>query len=590
MSAVSSPDTQSGLTKTMLARQTGVRARMVFAAVYGLALSPMAGWAVSAVWFTLFTAVQGYEAWRYRASRKTTPEPGAALALLALNSTIYGALAIAAAIWGGYVGVTCGALFLAGAVLNAVVTNQRSQAAYTAAMAPFIGYFLAICYLAAETTGAGPKAIALAAVSGLLVFSSSALWRSGASAFEAQRRARQEADRRRLQAESAVGAKSAFIAMVSHELRTPISAILAGAESIQNAPHAPLDLRANASLIAESGRMMRALLNDLLDLSKIEAGRMGVEVMDFDPAQLVSDTVSFWGAQAAAKGLSLTVEGAEALPTAVSADPTRLRQVLNNLLSNAIKFTDRGGVALAVEAVANSQGWKLVFAVADTGMGMTREQFARLFIPFDQTLASTARTHGGTGLGLTISRELARMMGGDLTAASQPGKGATFTLQIQAGHAGSTAAAPPPAPVAPVTNVRVLGVDDHEVNRRALALMLEPLGVDLTLAASGEQALALASVAAFDVILMDLYMPQMDGRETTMRLRATPGPNQATPVIACTASTAERDWQACRQAGMTGSVPKPFDVSLLHGAIARALDERAAAEAAETPRAAKGAA
>ncbi|MFN3521539.1 MAG: ATP-binding protein [Phenylobacterium sp.] len=580
MSAASRPEGASGLTKTMQARQTAWRSRIVFAAIYGLALSPMAGWIASLAWFSIFVAVQALEAWLYRRGRQVSPDARTALALLFASSVAYGGLSIATALFGGYVGVTCGALFLAGAVLNAVVTNQRSQAAYTAAMTPYIGYFLALCYLAAKLTGAGPKAIALAAVSGLLVFSSSALWRSGAAAFEAQRRARMEADRRRLQAESAVGAKSAFIAMVSHELRTPISAILAGAESIQNAPHAPLDLRANAALIAESGRMMRALLGDLLDLSKIEAGRMSVEIIEMDPAALVSDTVAFWAAQARNKGLTLTVEGLESLPARVAADPTRLRQVLNNLLSNAIKFTDRGGVALAVDAAANADGWKLVFAVADTGVGMTREQFARLFIPFDQTLASTARTHGGTGLGLTISRELARLMGGDLTAASQPGKGATFTLQIQAGPAGS-AASTPPEPVAPVTNVRVLGVDDHEVNRRAMALMLEPLGVDLTLAASGEQALALASVAAFDVILMDLYMPEMDGRETTMRLRATPGPNQATPVIACTASTAERDWQACRQAGMTSSVPKPFDAALLHGAIARALDERAAADAVE---------
>lgn len=589
MTASSSPEKSSGLAKTMLERQTGLRGRLIFAAVYALALSPMTGWVNAGIWLAVFAATQGYEAWRYRPNRKTTPSKGMAIALLAGSSVVYGALAILAARSGGYFGVTCGALFLAGAVLSTVVTNQRSQTAYTAAMTPYIGYFLTISYFAAQLTGAGASAIALAAVSGLLVFSSSVLWRSGAAAFEAQRRARLEADRRRLQAESAVGAKSAFIAMVSHELRTPISAILAGAESIQNAPHAPLDLRANAALIAESGRMMRSLLGDLLDLSKIEAGRMSVEIIDIDPAAVVSDTVSFWASQAGKKGLSLTLEGIETLPPRVAADPTRLRQVLNNLLSNAIKFTDRGGVALAVDAAPDGDGWRLVFAVADTGVGMTREQFARLFIPFDQTLASTARTHGGTGLGLTISRELARLMGGDLSAASQPGKGATFTLQIRAGKA-SGAAAPKPEPVAPVDNVRVLAVDDHEVNRRALALMLEPLGVDLTLAASGEQALALASVSAFDVILMDLFMPEMDGRETTRRLRSTPGPNQAAPIIACTASTAEADQQSCRAAGMTGSVPKPFDAALLHGAIARALDERAAAQAAELPAPAVGAA
>jgi CheY-like chemotaxis protein len=325
--------------------------------------------------------------------------------------------------------------------------------------------------------------------------------------------------------------------------------------------------------------MMRALLGDLLDLSKIEAGRMGVEIIDFSPAGVVHDTVSFWSAQAGEKGLTLSVDGLESLPARVAADPTRLRQVLNNLFSNAIKFTEHGGVALAVDSARTDDGWKLIFAVADTGVGMTREQFARLFTPFDQTLASTARTHGGTGLGLTISRELARLMGGDLIAASAPGKGATFTLQIVAGEAGAAPPVPKPEPAAPVNDVRVLAVDDHEVNRRALTLMLEPLGVNLTLAASAAEGLDLCRVAHFDVILMDLYMPGMDGREATRLLRATPGPNQATPVIACTASSAERDWRTCREAGMTGAVPKPFDVALLHGAIARALDERAAADA-----------
>lgn len=579
MTAAPSPDTDVGLAKTMLARRSGLRNRVLFAVVYALVLGAIAGWFAVAGWFIFYTGLQVLEAHLFDPKRARTPERRVALLLLFLTSLAYGSLAVLTALTGGQGAVTCAALFLAGAVLNTVVTNQRSQSAYTASMAPFIFYFLAIAYLAVQRGGTSAEALAMAGVSGLLVFSSSVLWQAAAATLEAQRRARMEADRRRLQAESAVGAKSAFIAMVSHELRTPISAILAGAESIQNAPHTPLDLRANAALIAESGRMMRALLGDLLDLSKIEAGRMSVEILDIDPAAVVHDTVSFWSAQAGEKGLSLSVEGLEQLPPRVAADPTRLRQVLNNLFSNAIKFTDRGGVALAVDAAPIDGGWRLVFAVADTGVGMTREQFARLFTPFDQTLASTARTHGGTGLGLTISRELARLMGGDLSAASAPGKGATFTLQIIAGQAGSAPVAVKPKPAAPVDDVRVLAVDDHEVNRRALSLMLEPLGVNLTLAATGEQALSLASVAAFDVILMDLYMPGMDGRETTRRLRATPGPNQATPVIACTASSAERDWQTCREAGMTGAVPKPFDVALLHGAIARALDERAAAEA-----------
>ena len=551
-----------GLAKTMLARRNGLRTRMMFAAIYAVAFAPVAGWAPSALWIAGYSLLQAAEYYLFASERaRARPVRGSlALAMLALNSMVYGSLAVLAILSQGAWGLTCGGLFLAGAVLNTVVTNQRSQAAYVASMAPFGIYLLITAGLAWAISGTSTYGVAVGIVGVLLVFSSTILWRAAADGIESQRRAREEAERGRHAAEAAADAKSAFIAMVSHELRTPISAILAGAEAIERRGGKDAS---DGALIAESGRMMRTLLNDLLDLSKMEAGRMRVETIAFDLAALVNDTTAFWRAEAEKKGLTLERLGLTATPGAVAGDPTRLRQILNNLISNAIKFTPSGAVTLTVTQQGDAYG----FAVSDTGRGMTPEELSRLFAPFEQGQVSTARTHGGTGLGLSISRELARLMGGDLTAASQAGQGAVFTLAIELPDA-AAAAAPD---LADVAEVRVLVVDDHEINRRAVALMLEPFGVDLTAAASAHEGLALAEASAFDVILMDVYMPGMDGREACRRLRNTPGPNQTTPVIACTASSSDQDWTDCLAAGMTDHVAKPIDPGALTAAIARVL-------------------
>ncbi|WP_421933828.1 response regulator [Phenylobacterium sp.] len=557
--------TDDGLAKTMLARAAGMRTRMVFAAVYAVVLAPVAGWTPAAAWIAAYGLLHTGEFLLFATdkARARAFRPRLALAILSLNSIIYGALALMAIVGGGSGGLICGGLFLAGAVLNTVVTNQRSQAAYVAAMTPFGVYLLLTAGMAWAISGASTYGIAVGMVGVLLVFSSTILWRAAAEALEAQRRAREEAERGRSAAEAAAEVKSAFMAMVSHELRTPISAILAGAEVIER--HGGADAAAGA-LIAQSGRMMRTLLNDLLDLSKMEAGRMSIETVPFDLDALVEDTTAFWRAEAEKKGLTLERLGAETLPACVAGDPTRLRQILNNLISNAIKFTDRGAVILAV----SHKGEAFRFAVADTGRGLTPEEISRLFAPFEQAQASTARTHGGTGLGLSISRQLARLMGGDLVAASLPGQGALFTLSLDLVEAAAPAE---PALEAALGPARVLVVDDHEVNRRAVALILEPYGVELTAASSGEEALTLAAARVYDVILMDVQMPGMDGHETCRRLRATPGPNKATPVIACTAADSAKDWVDSLAAGMTDHVAKPIDPAALTAAIARVLPE-----------------
>jgi CheY-like chemotaxis protein len=255
----------------------------------------------------------------------------------------------------------------------------------------------------------------------------------------------------------------------------------------------------------------------------------------------------------------------------------RLRQVLNNLLSNAIKFTDHG--AVTVRLTAREDGDHLVFEaiVADTGRGLTEEQLARLFTPFDQLASNVAREHGGSGLGLVISRELARLMGGDLTVTSKPGKGARFRLEVRV----ETAEAPDArAGGAIIEGARVLVVDDHMVNRRAIELVLQSFGIQPTLAESGERALELLHSEVFDVMLMDVYMPGMDGRDATRQLRAADGPNRDIPVIAVTASATAKDWEACHAAGMNAHVAKPIDPSQLHAALSEVLPASTASRVA----------
>ena len=413
---------------------------------------------------------------------------------------------------------------------------------------------------------------------------------------------------------------TATAAAVGHDLRTPISAILTGSAELERGA-SDSAARAQARLISDAGFMMKALLDDLLDHAKLEAGHMTVDAVDFNLRDLLNQSARLWRGPARAKGLKLRIEGAATVPTAVRGDPMRLRQVLNNLISNAMKFTAEGSITLRLNVwPEDTGGHAVLIEVADTGPGMTPDQLARLFTPFDQTADGVSARHGGTGLGLSISRHLAELMGGRLTARNGVGQGAVFTLSLRLGAAEAEAVAAPalgqesrdavaralstrpstrpsapatPAPAAqaltetpvePATTtadaapppsddedegraMRVLVVDDHDINRRAIQLILQPLGCDIDTAADGMAALKICETSSFDLIFMDVRMPELDGRETTRRIRAGGGPNAHVPVIAVTADTAPEDIAACTEAGMTYFVPKPITPPMLLGAI-----------------------
>lgn len=460
-------------------------------------------------------------------------------------------------------------LLLCGSVLTALMGAKGSRLAFAATVTPHLTYIFAAPLF---FSGEDPGLLAFLAGGGLMTLVTALVFGWSRQTLLGEREARAAAEIRGEQAVAADAAKSAFVAMVSHELRTPLSAILAGAGEIARTSRG--QSRAKAELIADAGVMMRALLNDLLDLSKIEAGRMTVESIDFPLRLLVADTLRFWRAAARAKGLALRFTGGRDLPRWIKGDPVRLRQVLNNLLSNAIKFTPEGRVVVSLDVAPQADASLLLtFAVTDTGPGLEPKQISRLFTAYDQLGADTARTFGGTGLGLSISRDLARLMGGDLTAEAAQPRGARFVLTLPAAL-GEEPPSPAPiaAPAAFAGEVSVLVVDDHEINRRTMSQVLEAFGLKVTLAADGETALALAAQTRFDAVMMDVNMPGLDGLDTTRRLRMQ-GLNTDTPVIAVTGATGREDLAACMAAGMQDFVEKPFEVAGLYAVLIRVLNE-----------------
>lgn len=556
-------------------RRGQVRFRLGIAGSVILVYSASLGLKVTLAWAAIYGLLQLVEARVYTpaATRRLISSRAGyitALTLITLNLMVFGSLAMIWPFAGGPWGVANAAFLIAGAMLNAVLTTQASAAAFKASIVPLVVYAALLPVISIMVHADVGVVIGLAAGSALLTFSVVKLWSEAHRIRVAEKRARAEAERRQAEAEAAVEAKSAFVAMVSHELRTPISAILAGATELERISGGVG--RSHARLIADAGAMMRTLLNDLLDLAKLDAGRMSVESTPFDFRALMSDQIRFWRAEAMKKNLSLRLTGAKSAPGWVEGDPTRLRQVLNNLLSNALKFTAEGSVTIGLDALPSVTGGALLrISVADTGAGMSAEQLERLFTPFDQTDAAVARTHGGTGLGLVISRELARLMGGDITVESTRGEGSTFTVTLAVG----AVEAPPSEDHLPssesVHAMKILLVDDHDINRRAISLMLEPLGAEVTTACSGTEALEVLAGRPFDVVLMDVNMPDMNGRDAVRSLRSTDGVNRATPVIAVTGDTAPGDVQRCLEAGMNDWVAKPIDAGQLYNALARQI-------------------
>ena len=364
----------------------------------------------------------------------------------------------------------------------------------------------------------------------------------------------------KLVAEKASQAKSAFLANMSHEIRTPLNAVL-GLAQIGMRDAIGSHVGDTFGRITEAGEHLLGVINDILDVSKIDASKLKVEKTPFALLATLDGVMSFVIGRAEAKGLKVLVNVASNLPEWVEGDGLRLAQILTNLLSNAIKFTGRGSVTVDVR----SEGDETWFQITDTGIGMNEEQMSRLFQPFEQADTSTTRTYGGTGLGLYISMDLARLMGGTISVESQLGSGSTFTLQLKlpAALAPDHPAGTKETAGSGLSGVRVLAADDIEVNRLVLTDLLQHEGASVVFGENGEHALAhlrRLGVDAFDVVLMDVQMPVMDGFDATRKIQLIA---PKLPVIGLTAYALSEEREKCKAAGMVDVVTKPINVKVL---------------------------
>jgi signal transduction histidine kinase/ActR/RegA family two-component response regulator len=357
-------------------------------------------------------------------------------------------------------------------------------------------------------------------------------------------------------------AKSEFLANMSHEIRTPLNAVIGLADLLRREQPEPHQ-RELLDTILTSGNALLVLLNDILDLSKIEAGRMSLEATTFAPREVLQQVQGIGAALVGGKDVDVLLSVSGTCPAAVIGDPTRLRQIVLNLVGNAVKFTERGEVRITVRGVEG----ELMVEVEDTGIGMDEGTLARVFGAFSQADASTARRFGGSGLGLSIARKLCQLMGGTIEATSQPGVGTRMRVRLPLPVA--TLAERPaggPRSDAPIEARSILVVDDDAINRLVILHMLRSLGHEVTLAESGPRCLELCAAGRFDLVLMDVQMPEMDGLETTRALRAA---HPWVIVVALSASAYPEDRWRCLEAGMTDFLTKPIQLDALAEAVAR---------------------
>jgi signal transduction histidine kinase/DNA-binding NarL/FixJ family response regulator len=369
-------------------------------------------------------------------------------------------------------------------------------------------------------------------------------------------------------AEAANQAKSAFLASMSHEIRTPMNGVLGFTELLLDSELSAVQRR-HLRGIQEAGKSLLSLINDILDLSKIEAGKLEFERVPMSPTAIADGTASILRSQFAAKAIDLRVKHAPDVPMWVEGDPTRVRQVLLNLMSNALKFTDRGRVTVRSSLEQGERGDLLRFEVKDTGIGIPADRQHLLFQDFSQVDRSTTRRFGGTGLGLAICKRLVEAMGGEIGVTSVPGAGSTFWFTV------SGSEAPAPENLKPIwletesLPARVLVVEDLPMNQLVIEGYLRAAGHDVVFAANGVEAVAVVESEKFDLVLMDMEMPEMDGITATRAIRASSGPMRAVPIVALTANALLEDAALCRAAGMNDFLSKPIDRSALYTMIAK---------------------
>jgi PAS domain S-box-containing protein len=373
-------------------------------------------------------------------------------------------------------------------------------------------------------------------------------------------------------AEAASAAKSAFLAAMSHEIRTPLNGVLGMAAALSKTD-LTMQQTEMVGVVNQSGALLLTLLNDVLDISKIEAGRLELESIPFNVKKCAESVVALYREAASAKGLLMAVAIDPRANATVAGDPTHVRQILQNFLSNAVKFTEQGHIEVRVTAEPHESRLRLHFEVEDSGAGIGKDHMARLFEKFAQADATITRRFGGSGLGLAISRDLARIMGGDIGAASQVGRGSTFWFEVDLPLAEASADETPAESESLFWDLRILAADDNATNRLVLRTLLDQAGLTADFVENGMTALEAANSRPYSLILMDIHMPVMDGMEAARAIRAGCGPNANTPIIALTADAMPKHVAACFAAGMNAHVAKPINPRELFAAMTEALAE-----------------
>jgi signal transduction histidine kinase/CheY-like chemotaxis protein len=487
---------------------------------------------------------------------------------------------IGAILWraSGWEGRLCSLFVLAGGAMNVAMQARADVRQLWLGQAPF-GALMAALPLTSALTAHGPAREGMILVSicaALFVLHLAMAGQRSVLAARSVGLALSTAKRERLRAEAADMAKSDFLAVMSHELRTPLNGVL-GMAQIMESDDLNARQRDRLSVVRQSGEALLMLVNDLLDIARIEDRTLELADGLVDLHQLAQQTEALFTPLAEAKKLTFRVRLMESAGGVRLGDPERVRQVLHNLVGNALKFCETGRVRVVISGSAD----ELVLDVTDTGPGIAPERLPTIFERFSQQDGSSSRRHGGSGLGLAITRGLARLMGGDVSVRSQPGEGTVLTARLGLPEAAAAApAVPPPAPQSeaaaeePQLRIRILAAEDNHTNQLVLKTLLEQLGISIHVVENGEEAVAAWRTATYDLVLMDIQMPLMDGvtaARTIRSIEAVEG-RPRTPIIAVTANATAAQAATYVEAGMDGLVPKPIHFSQLLAAIAGAME------------------